>query len=226
VNNVGAAYLLNSIIAQGTSMMSTEVYGKVISLGHNLIANADSSSGWIDSDQNGTTGSPIAPNLGTFRYNGGSTQTMELLAGSPAVNSGSDTVLIDPYNFATDQRGTARKIGVHVDIGAYESNSLEAGLPVNTYGTSVSSDNLAIRLFPNPASRELRADYKLTASAAVTLELYTMEGARVAVALDGAERESGDHSEEINISALSPGTYTLQLMIPVGRGIQQFVVVR
>ncbi len=59
------------------------------------------------------------PLLGTLGDYGGSTQTIPLLAGSSAIDVGSDTGCP-----ATDQRGITRPQGAHCDIGAYEYDSL------------------------------------------------------------------------------------------------------
>jgi hypothetical protein len=79
------------------------------SLGHNL----DSGTGC------GVTGagdlSGVNPLLGPLASNGGPTQTMALLSGSPAIDAGDDGAC--PSN---DQRGVTRPQGSHCDIGAYE----------------------------------------------------------------------------------------------------------
>ena len=58
------------------------------------------------------------PLLGPLGSNGGPTRTQALLAGSPAINTGSN-----PLGLATDQRGPGfpRVLGGAPDIGAYES---------------------------------------------------------------------------------------------------------
>jgi hypothetical protein len=58
----------------------------------------------------------LPPMLGPLQYNGGSTETLALLPGSPAINHGVDE------GFTFDQRGEGypRKDGVAVDIGAFE----------------------------------------------------------------------------------------------------------
>jgi predicted outer membrane repeat protein len=65
------------------------------------------------------------PNLGPLQNNGGPTQTFALLAGSPAIDAGDDSVLGPPLGLTTDQRGQGfpRKVIAHVDIGAFESQS-------------------------------------------------------------------------------------------------------
>ncbi|HEY9741316.1 MAG TPA: choice-of-anchor Q domain-containing protein, partial [Coleofasciculaceae cyanobacterium] len=62
-----------------------------------------------------TTANPL---LGSLANNGGSgsTQTLALLAGSPAINAGNNSVCPK-----TDQRGVARPQGGVCDIGAFEA---------------------------------------------------------------------------------------------------------
>lgn len=60
------------------------------------------------------------PNLGPLTDNGGPTETMALLAASPAIDAGDDaTCAAAPVN-NLDQRGIARPQGAQCDIGAYE----------------------------------------------------------------------------------------------------------
>jgi len=59
---------------------------------------------------------PLLAALGNY---GGPTPTMPPLAGSPAIDAGSDSAT---NSFATDQRGYLRLLGAHVDIGAVEVN--------------------------------------------------------------------------------------------------------
>ena len=60
------------------------------------------------------------PQLGPLQNNGGPSETRELLSNSPAIDAGSDLVLNSPSSLTTDQRGYPRKIGGHVDMGAFE----------------------------------------------------------------------------------------------------------
>jgi hypothetical protein len=57
------------------------------------------------------------PMLGQLFPNGGPTETMALLAGSPAIDAGDNSVRGAPLFLIADQRGIPR---CHVDIGAYE----------------------------------------------------------------------------------------------------------
>jgi hypothetical protein len=58
------------------------------------------------------------PLLGPLQNNGGPTSTHALLAGSPAIDKGSDALV--PAGVTTDQRGLARIVGSAVDIDAFE----------------------------------------------------------------------------------------------------------
>jgi predicted outer membrane repeat protein len=80
------------------------------------------------------SGDPMLDPLG-LQDNGGPTETIALLSGSPAIDAGSGCP-------ATDQRGIVRPQGSHCDIGAYEfvpSTSIIVGSSFNpsTYGGSV-----------------------------------------------------------------------------------------
>ncbi len=58
-----------------------------------------------------------SPGIGVLSSNGGLTQTIPLLSGSPAINAG-----FAPWTLFTDQRGPgfARTVGLGTDIGAFE----------------------------------------------------------------------------------------------------------
>jgi hypothetical protein len=72
----------------------------------------------------GTFGSPLDARLGPLANNGGPTQTMALLLGSPAINAGDNNLARAPDGtpLTTDQRGGKfhRIVGGTVDMGAYE----------------------------------------------------------------------------------------------------------
>ena len=81
-------------------------------------------------DKKGTAASPLNPKLDPkgLRSNGGPTQTVALVSGSPAIDKGTSAGLRG--TLTTDQRGFARTVdnsaipnasgGDGTDIGAYE----------------------------------------------------------------------------------------------------------
>ena len=60
------------------------------------------------------------PALQALANNGGPTNTMALLPGSPAVDTGDDAICAVPPVNNLDQRGVTRPVETHCDIGAYE----------------------------------------------------------------------------------------------------------
>jgi CSLREA domain-containing protein len=59
--------------------------------------------------------------LGDLQDNGGPTETMALLPGSPAIDAGDDAICAAAPVNNLDQRGVIRPQGNHCDIGAYEA---------------------------------------------------------------------------------------------------------
>jgi hypothetical protein len=125
VSNSGTATLNNTIVALNTLTVS-DAANDVGSTTSNLApasANNLIGTGGSGGLTNGVDGNQVGvadPGLGPLASNGGPTQTMALLAGSPAIEKGS--VALDSAQ-ATDQRGSGYgrldRFGL-VDIGAYE----------------------------------------------------------------------------------------------------------
>ena len=120
--------LTNSIIA---SSSGDDCYGIVTSFGHNLDSDGTCSLSVASGDLPNTD-----PLLGPLQNNGGPTFTHALLPGSPAIDSGDDSVLGPPHNLTTDQRGKPRLQGAHVDIGAYEYSPPKVLLVTKTGDTN------------------------------------------------------------------------------------------
>jgi hypothetical protein len=113
VNGTGFRVLNTLVADNAAALVGPDVYGTADSLGTNLIGKADDSDGWLPSDLTGTAANPLAARLGPLAHNGGPTQTIALLAGSPAIAAGTSAGAP-----AADQRGVAR--GSPPCIGAYE----------------------------------------------------------------------------------------------------------
>ena len=112
----GLTTLTNTTIANNAS--GGDCSGAMTSLGHNLDGDGSCSLSVASGDLPSTD-----PLLGPLANNGGPTFTHALLDGSPAIDSGYDSVLDPPHNLFTDQRGPGfpRLQRAHVDIGAYEA---------------------------------------------------------------------------------------------------------
>ena len=144
--NNSSPILKNVIIANSTSGgdcgNNTSTLNAASS--NNLIEDASNACGLT----NGVNGNIIGsdPKLGPLANNGGFTQTMALISGSPAIDAGTNTGCP-----ATDQRGTTRPLGTRCDIGAYE-----APAPVITTASSLPvtgfAPNRVTSLLPQPAN--------------------------------------------------------------------------
>jgi len=128
--NSGVGNLADTIVAANTAVTSSpDLAGSFTTSGYNLIGISDGSSGFVNGSSHdfvGTQASPYAPVLGALADNGGTTPTMALLTGSPAIDQGHSPGLL------TDQRGRSRTFdfasivnatgGDGSDIGAFELN--------------------------------------------------------------------------------------------------------
>jgi uncharacterized repeat protein (TIGR01451 family) len=115
-NNASTLSLKNTLIANGLANGSPNNCGgnplpNITSLGHNL--DSGDTCGLIASGDITNTNPLLAASLAG---NGGSTETLALLPGSPTIDAG--TCSGAP---PTDQRGVARPQGTTCDIGAYEA---------------------------------------------------------------------------------------------------------
>jgi hypothetical protein len=115
-NSTGTLSIQNTILAGNSAFSASDVAGALTSLGHNLIGIGDGGSGYANTDLVGTAANPLDPLLGTLQDNGGPTQTMAVLPGSPALAAGA------PTDMEWDQRGPGypRLVNSATDIGAYE----------------------------------------------------------------------------------------------------------
>jgi predicted outer membrane repeat protein len=104
-DDAGPVHLLNTIIAN--SPTGGDYAGAGLIVNYNNLIEDGSGSPFLSGD----------PNLGPLQDNGGPTQTMALLPGSPAIGQGNSA-----NSLATDQRGYLRD--ATPDIGAFELNGV------------------------------------------------------------------------------------------------------
>jgi CSLREA domain-containing protein len=160
-----AVILRNSIVAQNTDKglapdVNISPIAGLVTIQHSLIGDKTGTSltaapvGSPDANGNliGTSAAKIDPLLGALANNGGPTQTMALLAGSPALNAGSNALAVDPATsnpLTTDQRGVpfVRIAGTTIDVGAYESQ---------TFHLVVNATDDTLDAVYNPAHMTLR----------------------------------------------------------------------
>ena len=127
IYNYGTLTAKNSIVANNSGG-DCYLQAAIASQGHNL--SDDASCAFAGTGDMNSTAAGLDP--GGLKANGGPTQTIALLATSPAV----DAIPLSPVNYCTDtngnpvtsdQRGVTRPQGPACDIGAYELNQTQAG---------------------------------------------------------------------------------------------------
>jgi hypothetical protein len=180
ISNAGGLQMFDTILAGNSANSAPDLDGALTSLGHNLVGNTTGGSGFAASDLLN-----VNPRLGPLQNNGGPTQTMALLAGSPAIDAG-DSSGAPTY----DQRGPGflRIVNGSIDIGAFEvqngspsyaSSLAVAGFPtvttagnsgsftvtaLNADGTTDTSYTGTVHFSSSDGQAGLPADYTFTAA--------------------------------------------------------------
>ena len=145
----GNVTVKSTIIAKNIGTGSDpDVAGSFTSQGFNLVGKNDGSAGFnTTTDLTGTIASPLDPKLaGSLQNNGGLTETVALLSGSPAIDKGT-SITITGLHLTADQRGIgyARTINKSVanaiggdgtDIGAFELGAQIKAVSRKTHGTA------------------------------------------------------------------------------------------
>jgi serine/threonine protein kinase len=116
----GQVDIRNSIVAgnHADSGSGSDILGTLTLSAYNLIQDLSGANLPTDPSSKGNIVG-LSPNLGSLQNNGGSTQTLALLPGSPVI----DKIPLDACHIngiTTDQRGVRRPQGSACDIGAYE----------------------------------------------------------------------------------------------------------
>jgi Right handed beta helix region/Dockerin type I domain len=159
----GSSLLDNTLIALNTSGTGTpdDIAGTVSSASAYNLIGIGGSGGLV----NGTNGNQVGvadPGLDPngLQNNGGPTQTIALVTGSPAIDAGSIALAVDPTTgqpLTTDQRGFPRIVNGTVDIGAYEVQSYITAVAVG-WGTQTAALQTAadgLRLLPAGRNTDL-----------------------------------------------------------------------
>jgi len=135
--NQGQTTLNNTIVANSASGgdldLSSGATAGFFSGANDLIGDGSDLSSFTQSLQ----GNPLLSPLGNY---GGSTQTLGLLPGSPAINAGSNALAVgaNGNSLTTDQRGQPRITGNAVDIGAFETQGFALSLTGGNYQSTSS----------------------------------------------------------------------------------------
>lgn len=88
----------------------------------------------------------VDPKLGPLAHNGGPTQTMLPLPGSPAIDNSSDATCAASPVDGVDQRGIRRPQGTRCDIGAVETDTIFASALSNKPATVQANSRFSLRV--------------------------------------------------------------------------------
>ena len=200
----------NNIMANATTYFSCNNSGSIGINLNNLIEDGSSSC------------SPtlaVDPQLDTLGDNGGSTQTMALLSGSPAIDAGNNTTCAAAPVSNADQRGVIRPIGTNCDLGAYEADYLlvtDASDPGDGVCDSTCSLRDAVIAANADADKDtilFNGDYTITLGTFLpsATDDLTIDGKGHTVILDGAntyqimDAQYGLHLKNLTIQHASAG---------------------
>ena len=148
IYNAFTATLDNNIVALNTASPGSDLYSASGSPsftgGYNLIGNIDGSTGLASAPNiSGTTSNPLDPMLGPLQNNGGTTFTRALHEGSPAIDTGTSTIILDQRGFLRpiDILSVPNGTGNAADIGAFEAQSAPTSADATVGGrVTVSSE--------------------------------------------------------------------------------------
>jgi hypothetical protein len=188
----GTFHMRNTIIAGNHAGTSPDLSGNLGSQGYNLIGNTQGGTGFDPTDLLNAN-----PLLGPLHDNGGPTQTMALLAGSPALNAG------DPAQLGVaDQRGVVRSGGVN--IGAYQASA--SAFVVTVSGTVASGTPFDVTVQAVDVFGQVAFGYRGT----VTFSVTDPDPAVVLPAdYTFTADDQGTHTFTGEFTLITPGMWTL-----------------
>lgn len=209
---MGTLYVNSSIIADNSAAMAPDVSGALNEVSFTLVEDGGGITGIMDGMDGNRVG--VDPLLASLADNGGSTWTMELQCGSPAINMG------DPDLVTNDQRDLPI-FGSQRDMGAAELQ-FDCGT-VGLVENGVNSEIL--QLFPVPANTALNIGWSTVAPAQV---MVVDAVGRVVIDMGVTQRSARENVSVLDVSSLSNGTYVLNLLAEDGSNIagQRFTVAR
>lgn len=78
---------------------------------------------------------------------------------------------------------------------------------------TVGDESIAeVTIFPNPIKDRFSVSYSLQSSKQVEVNMYSIDGRKVANLLSSAEQVAGDHTEQLTIPTVTPGIYLIQII--------------
>jgi len=223
-NSNGSVTLVDSIVANSTG--GGDLTGSGYTGSYDLIGDGSFFSSFTQS----LSGNPLLAPLGNY---GGPTGTFALLPGSPAIDAGTSTYLVNAVNIVptTDQRGLGR-VGAP-DIGAFESQGFTlAVLGSNNQSTAVNTSfatPLTVLVTANKFIEPVTGGV-VTFTAPTVGASATITGSPVTIGSNGeasvtatANNITGVYSVTANTNGASSGVGYSLANVPPGGGVVTWI---
>ena len=108
----------------------------------------------------------------------------------------------------------------------YDTGTVLQQYEVNVEASTSASAATALNpSYPNPFNSETILSYTLPTASDIRLEVFTLNGQRVAILHEGFQ-VAGYHTIAMDASALASGVYLYRLTTPEGRFVQKFTLLR
>ena len=108
----------------------------------------------------------------------------------------------------------------------YDTGEVVQQYEINVEASTSAAATTALNpSYPNPFNSETVLSYTLPTASAIRLEVFTLNGQRVAVLHEGFQA-AGYHTIALDASALASGVYLYRLTTPEGRFVQKFTLLR
>ena len=108
----------------------------------------------------------------------------------------------------------------------YDTDAVLQQYEVNVEAATSAAASTALNpSYPNPFNSETVLSYTLPTAADIRLEVFTLNGQRVAVLHEGFQA-AGYHTIALDASDLASGVYLYRLTTPEGRFVQKFTLLR
>ena len=168
-----------------------------------------------DQDATGSTLQQIL--ISTGAMTGLSHDTNLDLQGGAGVGAGLAGGLFITNSFVTGMK-TIGGLNQGISLFAYE---LSDPLGVN----SIDKNEFELSVFPNPSSDNAAVNFKLTAEAKVSVEIYNIVGSLVST-IESGNKTGGTHTIKIDNSNLSNGSYFVKLTVGNTVAASKFNVIK
>ncbi len=94
---------------------------------------------------------------------------------------------------------------------------------LSTIGVNENANDIALNLFPNPATDNVQVNYTLTSETIVTISMFDVTGKLVSTVSEGSQ-PAGRHFAHINTSSVAKGFYTVKVETAFGASTSKLIV--